>query len=225
MKKEDQIYLRNYSKAILTYPIFIVSLIFLLIEAFFGRAGEPISGLGFIWTIIFFINLVAIFFEISSAKLTIIIISIIIVILLFVFLLLPATLSIIFEELSNFEFNIGMTAEFYMVMTVIFAVILLFSFIGARFDYWVLERNEIFHRKGIFVKIERFPTRGLRIKKEIPDIIEFLFLRAGSITLFLSENQIDQLSTIININKKSDMIDKLLSDIEVKIEKSILNDD
>lgn len=217
-ESKNVIYLRNYSKAIFLYPLFFTSIILWIIEAFLGEPGKPLAGLGFIWTLVFFINILAISFDFSSVKLVIIALIIVICILLVVFLVLPLSLSMIFEEFQNFEFNIGMTVEFYMIMTIILGVVLAFTLIGVRFDYWRLERNEIYHRRGIFVKAERYPTRGLRIKKEIPDLIEYFLLRAGTITLIYGENNIAHLSTILNISKKSNKIDKLLSEMEVEFE-------
>ena len=60
-----------------------------------------------------------------------------------------------------------------MAMTLIISFILLFVWIGAFFDYYTVERNEIYHKKGIFAEAERFPVKSLRLKKEIPDVFEF----------------------------------------------------
>jgi len=218
-KKEiDAIYLRNYSKAIFLFPLLLTSIILWIIQAFWGVSGNSLAGLGFIWTLVFFINLLTISFDFSSVKLFIIVLIIVVVILLLVFLVLPASLAMILEGFQNFEFNIGMTAEFYMVMSIILAVILAFVFIGVRFDYWRLERNEIYHRTGIFVKAERYPTQGITIKKKIPDLIEFMLLRAGSISLIVGDNEVAHLSTILNINKISNKIDKLLSELNIEVE-------
>jgi len=219
-KKEiEVIYLRNYSKAIFLFPLFITSIILWIIQAFWGLPGNSLAGLGFIWTLVFFINLLTISFDFSSIKLFIITLIIVIVILLLVFLVLPATMAMIMEGFQNFEFNIGMTVEFYMVMSIILGVVLIFVFIGVRFDYWRLERNEIYHRTGIFLKAERFPTQGITIKKKIPDLIEFILLRAGSLSLIVGDNEVAHLSTILNINKKSNNIDKLLSELRIEVDK------
>jgi len=215
---EEVIFLRNYSKSIFLFPVLLTSFIFWLIEQFFGQPGNPIAGLGFIWTLIFFINLITITFDISSGKFFALLLVIIVIILLLIFFLIPATLSMIYIEFQNFEFNIGMTSQFYMVMTMIFTLVLILALIGPRFDYWRLERNEIYHKKGIFIQAERYPTKGLRIKKSIPDILEFFLLRAGSLTLILGKDDIAHLSTLTNINKKSKQIDYLLSEIEVEVE-------
>jgi hypothetical protein len=212
------IYLRNYSKAIFLFPLFFTSIILWIIEALYALPGSSITGLGFIWTLVFFINLLTISFDFSSMKLFIIALIIVVIILLVVFLVLPASLAMIMGEVQTFEFNIGMTAEFYMVMSFILTVVLAAVLIGVRFDYWRLEQNEIYHRSGIFVKTERYSTQGIRISKKIPDLIEFLLLRAGSITLIFGDSDVVHLSTILNINQISNKIDKLLSELNVDVE-------
>jgi len=82
-----------------------------------------------------------------------------------------------------------------------------------------MERNEVIHKKGIFISAERYPTKSLRIKKEIPDIFEFFLLRSGSIHLFLGNEEVVYLDTVLNINKKAKQLDYLLSDIEIEVEK------
>ena len=111
-----------------------------------------------------------------------------------------------------------MNVDFYFVMTVVIGILLLIALIAPRFNYWRLERNELYHRKGIFVEAERFPTKGLRLKKKIPDVLEFFFLGAGSLTLLLGNDETEHLSTILRIDNKSRRIDALLSEIEVELE-------
>jgi magnesium-transporting ATPase (P-type) len=216
--KQEAIYLRNYSKAIFLFPLLITSFILWILEFYLGEPGKPIAWLGFFWTLIFFINVITIAFDISSTKFFTLVLVIVIIVILLIFFVVPSTLSVIFSEIGIFEFNIGMTAEFYFVMTTILVVTLLLVFVGTRFDYWRMERNEIYHKKGIFVTADRYPTKGLRVKKTIPDVVEFFILRAGSLTLLFGNDDTFHLDTILNINKKSKMIDSLLSDIEVEIE-------
>jgi len=218
-KEEGEvIYLRSYSKAIFLFPLFITSIILWLLQYFLGTSGNPLPWLGFTWTLVFFINIIAIAFDISATKFFIIILIVIIVIVLLIFLVLPSTLYTIFHDVDYIEFNIGMSKNFYMVMTIILGIILLVTLIIPLFNYWKLERNEITHRKGIFVEADRYPTKSLRYKKKIPDVIEFFLMGAGSITLFLGRNDTEHLKTILAINNKARRIDSLLSEFEVEVE-------
>ncbi len=210
--KEEKIFLRSYSKVIFFYPLFITSLILFLIQYFTG-ISEP--GLGAIWITVFFANLFVIAFDTSSTKFFILLFVAIILILLFTFIFHPDT---IISQVLSFEVTIIMSYQFYLSSAVVLAFTFLIVWIASRFDYWKLERNEVIHKKGIFVSVVRYPTKNLRVKKEIPDIFEFLLLRSGSIHLFLGNQEMVYLDTILNINKKAKKIDYLLSDIEVEVE-------
>jgi len=217
-KEREVIYLRSYSKAIFLFPLFFTNIILWILQYSFEEFGNPVPWLGFIWTLVFFINILTIVFDISSTKFLVIILIFVIVILLAIFLILPSTLSDFYEKVQLVEFNIGMNEDFYLVMTFVLGIILLITLITPRFNYWKLERNELYHKKGIFVEADRYSTRGLRYKKKIPDIFEFLILGAGSITFLLGKDNSEYLNTIPRINKKAKKIDSLLSDLEVEIE-------
>ncbi|GAG55804.1 unnamed protein product, partial [marine sediment metagenome] len=86
-------------------------------------------------------------------------------------------------SLTGLEIDLTLTWQFYMVMTIILLFILGIVIISTRFEYYKIERNEIIHKKGIFSTAERFPSKSLRFKKEIPDVFEFFMLRAGKFTI------------------------------------------
>ncbi len=207
-KAINEIKLRSYPKVIFLYPLLIASFFLWILQMVFG---EPEAWFGNIWMIIFFVNLFIMAFDFSSTKFFLLILAVVIIILLLVFLLpggiLPA---------GTFDFNIGLTAEFYFVVTIVLAFILGLVVISAQFDYWKIERNEMYHKKGIFTSAERIPTKGLRILKEIPDVFEFFVLRAGSITLMPGHGDVIPLTTVLNVNKKSEQIDWLLSHISME---------
>ena len=218
-KKEGEvIYLRSYSKVIFLFPLFFTTIILWIIQYFFGASGSPVPWLGFVWTLVLFVNLLTMAFDMSSTKFFVILLIIAVLIVLSIFLSLPAIINTFFQNLTVVEFNIGMNIDFYFVMTIVIGILLLIALIAPRFNYWRLERNELYHRKGIFVEAERFPTKGLRLKKKIPDVLEFFFLGAGSLTLLLGNDETEHLSTILRIDNKSRRIDALLSEIEVELE-------
>jgi len=111
-----------------------------------------------------------------------------------------------------------MSTNFYLAATLILGLVLLIALIGARFNYWKLERNEAYHKTGLFSNATRYPVKGLRINKQILDVFELFMLRAGSITLIFDNKDAFHLSTILNVNKKSEEIDYLLSNIEVEVD-------
>ncbi len=212
--KKDEVILRSFPKAIFFAPLFVISIIFWIIQVFL-----PILNpwLGAIWLIIFFSNFFVTSLDFPSTKFLIIILGILIIVLLLIFLGLFPSL----EEVGIFGENLhlGLPPEFYMLMTIILGLILGLVILTSRFDYYRIERNEIIHKKGIFsTNIERFPVRGLRIKKNIPDLLEYLTFRAGSLTLILAKGSVVHLNTVLNINKKVERIDFLLSHLHVMME-------
>jgi len=207
-KPVSVVYLRSYPKVIFFWPMALFSLILWLLQMLYP---EPIAIFGNIWLIVFFINMFIVAFDFSSTKFFVLILVAVVVILLLVFLV-PE----MFATLPGGSFNPGLTAEFYVVVTIIMAFVLGLVVLGSRFDYWKVERNEIYHKSGIFSSAERIPTKSLRILKEIPDVFEFFILRAGSITLMPGHGDVIPLPTVLNINKKQKQIDYLLSHISIE---------
>jgi len=209
-KHPSEIYLRSYPKIIFFWPLLLVSFFWWILQLF---GDKPIGWLGTAWMIVFFINLFITAFDFSSTKFFVMVLAIVVVLLLVAFLVLPnIAVNISFED-----FNLGLTEGFYLTTTLILAIILGFVILSSRFDYWKLERNEIYHKSGIFSSAERYPVKSLRLKKEIPDVFEYFLLRAGSLTLLPGRaDEVIHLPTVLNINKKEEHIDWLLSHVSVE---------
>ena len=208
-KPITEIYLRSYPKVIFFWPLTLVSFVLWLLQMIYPT---PLAIFGNIWLIVFFVNLFIVAFDFSSSKFFVLILVVVIVVILLVFLV-PGMFA---PSPTGEFFNPGLTAEFYLVVTIILAFILGLIVLGSRFDYWKIERNEIYHKKGIFSSAERIPTKSLRILKEIPDVFEFFILRAGSITLMPGHGDVIPLNTVLNINKKQKQIDYLLSHVSIE---------
>lgn len=211
-KPVTEIYLRSYPKVIFFWPLTLVSFVLWLLQMIATASGVgPLAWYGNIWLIVFFVNLFIVAFDFSSTKFFVLILVVVIVVILLAFLA-----PNLFAGISADEFNLRITAEFYLVVTILMAFILGLVILGSRFDYWKIERNEIYHKSGIFSSAERIPTKSLRILKEIPDVFEFFILRAGSITLMPGHGDVIPLNTVLNINKKQKQIDYLLSHVSIE---------
>ena len=209
-KHPSEIYLRSYPKIIFFWPLLLVSFFWWILQLF---DDEPIGWLGTVWMIVFFTNLFITAFDFSSTKFFVMILAIVVVLLLVAFLVLPN----IAVNISFGDFNLGLTEGFYLTTTIVLAIILGFVVLSSRFDYWKLERNEIYHKSGIFSSAERYPVKSLRLKKEIPDVFEYFLLRAGSMTLLPGRaDEVIHLPTVLNIKKKEEQIDWLLSHVSVE---------
>jgi len=209
VKYPNEIYIRSYPKIIFFWPLLITSFILWMIQAFI----DPSSLLGYVWFIVFFVNIFVTAFDFSSTKFFVLILAIVVVILVVVFLVLPNFTV----DITGIELDLGLPWEFYMLMTIILALILGIVIISTRFEYFKIERNEIIHKAGIFSSAERFPVKSLRFKKEIPDVFEFFMLRAGKLTIMPGKaDEVMILNTVLNINKKEEQLDWLLSHVSVE---------
>ena len=205
--------LRHYPKVVFFYPLMIVSFILFIIQYFME---SPNLVLGYIWMIVFFCNLFVTAIDTTSGKFFFIALIILSLILIVVYILAPRI------DLSSFGFELGifyfgLTTQFYLVISLTLAAILFFVWLEERFDFWKIEKNEIYHKKGIISNLKRYPTSGLKYTKEIVDVFEFLALKAGRVTLFIDANTIVTLDAVVNVNKKMKRLDELLSQFRVKV--------
>ena len=211
-KKEkpiDAVYIRSYPKVIFMYPLLITSFILWLLQLL---SPSPVQLYGNIWMIVLFVNLFIMAFDFSSAKFFVLVLVVVVVLLLVIFLVLP-NLNI---SLGSININFNLYPQFYGMVALLLVIILGLVLLSSRFDYWKIERNEIYHKAGLFSSAERIPTKSLRLKKEIPDVFEFFVLRAGSITLMPGHGDVIPLNTVLNINKKERQIDYLLSHVSIE---------
>jgi hypothetical protein len=208
-KYPSEIFLRTYPKVIFFYPLLVTSFILWLIQMFIA----PEIVLGYIWFIVFFVNIFVTAFDFSSTKFFVLILAIVIVVLIVAFLILPTTTL----SLTGIQIDLALPWEFYMLMTLALAFILGVIVLSTRFEYYKIERNEIIHKKGIFSSADRFPVKSLRFKKEIPDVFEFFMLRAGRFTIMPGKaDEVMILPTVLNINKREKQLDWLLSHVSVE---------
>ena len=207
-----EIKLRNYPKIIFLWPLLITSLILWPLQ--FIAGSEPAQWLGIFWLMVLFCNLFVIAFDFGSSKFFILILGVVIFVLLLIFWIIPTWG---FPQLADITWNPGLTTNFYMAISLMLLFIIGFVIIDSFFDYWKVERNEIYHKSGIFSSAERFPVKSLRWKKEIPDVFEFFVLRAGTITLMPGRvEETITLQTVLNVNKKAEQLDYLLSHVSVE---------
>jgi len=215
VKPITEVHLRSYPKVIFFYPLLFTSLICWIVQGIAGNESPIGVGLGYFWMIVFFCNIFVMAFDFSSAKFFVLILAGVVLILLFWFFVLPVINIPTLAEIKA-AYVLKLPWEFYMTTFLILAIILFLVWIEVHFDYYRLERNEIYHKKGMFASAERFPISALRIKKEIPDVFEYFILRAGSLTLMPGKvEEVIKLDTVLNVNKKAEQIDYLLSKVAV----------
>ena len=109
-------------------------------------------------------------------------------------------------------------AQFYFLIAAIIGLTFLVIYTTRYLDYWVILPNEILHNHGPFSDLERYPTFNLKFDKEIPDILEYMMLRAGRIVLHVTtERKAIILDNVLFINAKEEQLKKLMSRMEVRV--------
>jgi hypothetical protein len=220
-RETTTVIVRPYPKIVYLYLTWIASLFCAIFQPVLA-AGEVLnpstlhtSGLvGRIWLFVFLFNILVISFEFSRIRS----VAIIFAILAFVFAGSQfGFLDVVGAFLGHLP--IVMNRTFYFAITTIFTIIYLLVFINTRFNYWEFQPNEILHHHGFLGDVQRYPTRELRMQKEITDVLEHILLRAG--TLVLSPTGVDRpivLENVINLNSVEDKIQRLLGTLKVRMD-------
>ncbi|MDH3591402.1 MAG: hypothetical protein OER88_05960 [Planctomycetota bacterium] len=221
---------RAYPKVVYLYLTWLAALVigFLhpsaeLIDAegairFTGEATSKAYTLGRIWFLIFVVNILVIAFEFSRIRS----VAIVGISVGFVFA------GMYFGFLEGIGAYLGglellMSKGFYYTFAGVFAIMYLLVFINTRFSYWEIQPNEILHHHGFLGDVHRYPTRGLRMRKEITDVFEYVLLRAG--TLVITPTGVERpifLENVIGLNRVEDKIQRLLGTMKVRIDTGVV---
>jgi len=221
----DRVKIRSYSSMILFFPSFIVSLTLGITQLLLNRyrvlpLEDIVVGpgymdiIGIIFMIFFSLNLILIAFDFNRARS--IIIALLIIIVLGGFFLLNAFFG--FLENIQLTMRVYLSTQVYFALAILLFLILIITIIAANTNYYIVEGNELLHRKGILGGIERYPATNMSIVKEYPDIIEWAFFRFG--TLILTPPRATKsiiLKNVPGIDKKEKAINEILSRLKVDI--------
>jgi hypothetical protein len=220
-RESTTVIVRPYPKIVYLYLTWLASILCGIFQPALV-AGEMLNAstirtsafVGRIWVLLFVFNILVISFEFTRIRS----VAIVFGILAFVFAGIEfgylAAVGTYLRDLPIF-----MNKTFYYVVSVVFTVIYLLVFLTTRFNYWEFQPNEILHHHGFLGDVQRFPTRGLRMQKEITDVLEHILLRAG--TLVLVPPGVERpivLENVINLNKVEDKIQRLLGTLKVRLD-------
>ena len=223
-RESTTVIVRPYPKIVYLYLTWLASVVCGALQHFQPafRAGEVLTEeairrsalYGRIWIFLFVFNILVISFEFTRIRS----VAIVFAVLAFVFAGIEfgylAAVGTFLRDLPIF-----MNRTFYFVVAIVFTVIYLLVFLTTRFNYWEFQPNEILHHHGFLGDVQRYPTRGLRMQKEITDVLEHILLRAG--TLVLVPPGVERpivLENVINLNRVEDKIQRLLGTLKVRID-------
>ncbi|MEZ4265083.1 MAG: hypothetical protein R3F39_01805 [Myxococcota bacterium] len=177
-KPADRLIIRPLSAAVYFYPTLVAALICGAVVTVRGATPESPGRTGLVFTLVFFFNLTVVAFDYTRVA------SIVLVLMGVITGLIAAIypgFGHFIESLTNQP--LFMNATFYWVWAGGLALVLGGVFIKTRFDYWEVRNNELLHHHGFLGDTERWPVPGMRISKEIRDVMEFVLARAGRLVL------------------------------------------
>ena len=213
--------IRPWPKVVFLYPIFLFSTAFWLLSAL---GGDPPEGqmtsfgwMGDTFMLVLLLNFLVFAFDFSRIKSITILFGII------------ALTFAVFWANENWEvigplqgfvakIDIQMNTWFYGIFSLMMGGILLLVLVNTRFNYYEVNHREILHHHGYLGDVTRMPTTGLRLNKEIYDLMEFLLLRSGRLVFYPSTSrEAIVIDNVLNVNHVEDRIKDLLSVVAVRM--------
>jgi len=211
-----RVVVRPYPKIVFFYLTWLVSLACGLLQPHDIPLHVDTSALlGRIWLAVFTFNLLVIAFEFTRIRS----VAIAFFVIAFVFAGIHfGFLGAVGDFLGRLDLR--MNKIFYYAIAFVFSLIYLLVFISTRFNYWEIQPNELLHHHGFMGDVHRYPTRGLKMTKEIPDVLEYLLLRSGRLVLDPAEAERPiLLENVIHLNRMEDKIQRLLGTMKVRIDR------
>jgi hypothetical protein len=220
VQEPPSVIIRPWPKVVFLYPTLVCALICwfaqLLSSAEEAQAGSAL--LGNLFTAVFFLNLIVFSFDFSRIKS--ITLLVIVVALILAIGWADSTWNIgggIKDVLGGIE--IRMNTQFYGFVSAFLMAVMLVVLINTRFNYYEVNHREILHHHGYLGDVTRMPTQGLRLNKEIYDLLEFLLLRSGRLIFYPSTSrEAIVVDNVLNVNKVEDRIKDLLSVVAVRMQ-------
>ena len=216
--RPNSVLIRPWPKVIFFYPTAVMALVAWFYSLLKGEVGSTtgVSGIGDIFAVVFFVNLLVFSFDFSRIKSITIVLGIIAVCL---GLAWANTQWEVFSGLGTVldKVDVRMNTQFFGFTSAFFAIIYLMVLINTRFSYYEVNHREILHHHGYLGDITRVSTAGVQVNKEIYDLLEFLLLRSGRLIFYpaASRNAI-VIDNVLGVNRIESRIKDLLSVIAVR---------
>jgi hypothetical protein len=211
----ERVVIRSLPKAVYLYPTMLAALVAGLCSSQdWGKAS--LWGTAFL--IVFAINLAIIAFDFPRTT-SLTLLFLVIATVLGAILLNQRYEIFPWLERQTSRLTPEANSEFYWLIAGIIGVVLaLIVLIHLWFDYWEVLSNELIHHHGILGSLERFPSPGIKLDKEIIDVFEFLILGAGRLVITpAGEGRPIVLENVPRIERVERYIKEVLGVTEVEI--------
>jgi hypothetical protein len=222
--KDECVIIRAYPNTVYLWPTAALSFLIYLVDYvnnyFLGQQifADPRNAalVASFWFSILFFNLVVMSFDFKLGKTFSIAISAIVLVMIYIFVIdkiMPKELSL--NEILV-TLDIGATANFYMLFTLLMLIIYILIWLGNLFNYWEISPNRIKHHKGLFEREENFSALNSKVVTEINDLFERLLFRAGTILITDPQGKVHILENVYKAVGKDKKIQDILSRVYIK---------
>ncbi len=205
----------SWPKIVFLYPTMLASLVVGLGSVWLE---DWATTWGLVFMVVFFVNVVVMAFDFPrTASLNLLLL---IVALVLAAVLVNQHLVVFLPALRDLTGRITpqANAQFYLLIAGILAVVyLVVLIIDFRFDYWLIQPNEIIHRQGLLGNVSRYPAPGLELQKEITDVFEYVPFGFGRIVIQPTRGPAIVLENVQQVNKKERAIRELLDAVNVEL--------
>ncbi|QDT64516.1 hypothetical protein [Calycomorphotria hydatis] len=215
---DNKIYLVSYPKVILMYPTLIAALAAAIYTMVRGENTADTELVSIVFLGVFTINFIVLAFDFPrTTSLTLLFLGAAVVMgFVLLFKMKPDLLPVIGDIIKSIKPYAD--SQFYLCLFTILTVIFILVFLSVQFDYWEVRPNELLHHHGFLSNLKRYPTRNIRIEKEITDVFEYLLLRSGRLIIYAeNEQRAIVLDNVPWIGSKEDKITKLLGALQVQV--------
>ncbi len=178
----NSVKIRSWPSMLFMWPSMLMSLMAGLVTYTLAETSSAHELWGSLYLIVFALNLIVVTFDSPrSTSLTLLFAA---VALAWLFVELNRRYNII-QPLRTFieDLTLRATPDFYFFLFGVYLILFIGMLISTRFDYWVINSNELVHHQSLMQDVARHPTEGMQYNKEIPDFFEYLLAGAGRIVL------------------------------------------
>ena len=204
----------SWPKIVFLYPTLLVSVVAAVGTAIWDGGG---AFWGVLFLAVFFVNLLVMAFDFPRSTSLNLLLGALVVLLAavlvnqrFVFVPFLRDLTQGIAQEANAQFY-GLFAG---SLALVYLIVLVVDF---RFDYWVVQPNELIHRRGFLGNVGRYPAPGLELQKEITDVFEFFLFGSGRLVIQPTKGPAIVLENVFRVNEKERQIRELLDAINVEI--------
>ncbi|NUN12214.1 MAG: hypothetical protein HUU55_01110 [Myxococcales bacterium] len=206
-----RVVIRSYSPIVFLYPSLLAAILCGIWVTATGATPETPGASGLVFSLVLFVNLSIIAFDFGRlASILIVLVAVILGLLSTIYPGIGDTIRAVMDQ------PVFMNATFYWVWAVLIFMLIFLVFLKSRFDYWEIKNNELLHHHGFLGDVERWPAPGMRMSKEIHDVLEYLLCRSGRLVLVPErEQRAIVIDTVLNVNRVENQIQTLLSTLRV----------